>query len=140
MISAMELTLLLMLCDCTYVFNITIGTPPQTMTMLFDSGSADFWVWSQQTPECLDKCYNSSASSTAQLFPRQTFYLNYATPGVAEGDVYLDIAVVVSAGNNGIMTMQGNPVECATDVFGFVTTAVPAVDGAMGLDRVSTPL
>jgi aspergillopepsin I len=127
-----------MVYDCRYVFNITIGTPPQTMTLLFDSGSPDFWVWSQQTPECLDKCYNSSASYTAQLFPGQTFYVNYATPGGAEGDVYLD-TVVVSAGNNGIMTVEGNPVECATDVFGFFTTSTPAVDGVMGVDRVSTP-
>jgi hypothetical protein len=95
-------------------------------------------VWSQQTPECLDKCYNSSASSTAQLFPGQTFYLDYTTPGGAEGDVYLD-TVVVAAGNNGIMTVEGNPVECTTDVFGFFTTAVPDVDGVMGIDRVSTP-
>ena len=83
-------------------------------------------------------CYNSSASSTAQLFPGQTFYVNYATPGGAEGGVYLD-TVVVAAGNNGIMTGEGNPVECATDVFGFFTTAVPAVDGVVGFDRVSTP-
>jgi len=108
------------------------------MTLLFDSGSPDFWVWSQQTPSCLDKCYNSSASSTAQLFPGQTFYVNYATPGGAEGGVYLD-TVVVAAGNNGIMTIQGNTVECGTEVFGFFATAVPAIDGVMGLDRVITP-
>jgi Eukaryotic aspartyl protease len=108
------------------------------MTLLFDSGSPDFWVWFQQTPSCLDKCYNSSASSTAQLFPGQTFYVNYATPRGAEGDVYLD-TVVVAAGSNGIMTIQGNSVECATDVFGFFTTSTPTVDGVMGLDGVITP-
>ena len=70
-------------------------------------------------------------------FSGQTFYVNYTTSGGAEGDVYLD-TVVVAAGNNGIMTIQGNPVECATDVFGFFTTAVLDIDGVTGLDRVIT--
>lgn len=33
-----------------YVFPVTIGTPKQTLNLIFDTASGDFWVWSWLMP------------------------------------------------------------------------------------------
>src|SRR5689334_12585577 len=38
-----------------YYVQVKVGTPPQTMTMLLDTGSSDAWVLSHEADLCTDR-------------------------------------------------------------------------------------
>ncbi|CAI6332156.1 unnamed protein product [Periconia digitata] len=52
-----------------YLFNIMAGNPPQSFTIMIDSGSADLWLPSPTSPGCLESCppgtFDVHASGTA---------------------------------------------------------------------------
>uniref|UniRef100_H0XNA3 Peptidase A1 domain-containing protein n=1 Tax=Otolemur garnettii TaxID=30611 RepID=H0XNA3_OTOGA len=73
--------------DLTYVGLITIGTPPQTFKVVFDTGSADFWVPSVFCN--IEPCqkhgrFHSQSSSTFKLPPGElrTVELSYGSGDV----------------------------------------------------------
>lgn len=44
---------------------VSVGTPPQNFSILFDTGSTQLWIKSKSCPTCISSnLYNSSASST----------------------------------------------------------------------------
>ncbi|NXC45187.1 PEPC protein, partial [Penelope pileata] len=65
----------------SYFGEISIGTPPQTFLVLFDTGSSNLWVPSMLcwTPACENHArFNPSASST-YVNNGQTFTLSYGS-------------------------------------------------------------
>uniref|UniRef100_A0A4X1TNU4 Pregnancy-associated glycoprotein 2-like n=1 Tax=Sus scrofa TaxID=9823 RepID=A0A4X1TNU4_PIG len=67
--------------DMVYVGNITIGTPPQQFSVVFDTGSADLWVPSVycKSKACVThRSFNPSHSSTFRL-PGINFELKYGS-------------------------------------------------------------
>ena len=115
-----------------FVFPVKIGTPAQTLFLIFDTGSGDLWVWSWQMPSSLlayhryGGYYNASNSTSARQFVGQSFNIGYAS-GSVYGNVYLD-TIFVESDDGTRIGVAGEPIECAQNLSpSFVS--LPAVDG-----------
>ncbi|KAK0655846.1 acid protease [Cercophora newfieldiana] len=81
-----------------YYCDVTVGTPPQPVTMILDTGSSDAWVLSPKADLCTnatlqqkyqDSCgntYDNSKSTTYSLVERNGFSITYLDNGTAKGD------------------------------------------------------
>ncbi|OAP65624.1 hypothetical protein AYL99_01596 [Fonsecaea erecta] len=137
--------------DTYYTCPVTIGTPGQQLDVTFDSGSADFWVWSSYLPENIKKSgsasgatiYDPSKSSTQKPMTGSTWQIRYGDGSSASGAVVTDVVQV------GDITIQGQAVEIASHISPSLTTQT-ASQGILGLAfgnintvmpvRVKTPL
>lgn len=70
-----------------FVADITVGTPPQRLSCLLDSGSADLWIPSKQCKNCGNKRY-FHADQSSTFMPA----MSHTPTG--------DVPVPVQAGNN----------------------------------------
>ncbi|CAG8973816.1 hypothetical protein HYALB_00005561 [Hymenoscyphus albidus] len=124
-----------------YTYPVGMGedlnqNPVQTLQILFDTGSGDFWVWSWLMPETITqgrRIYNASNSHASARWPGQSFNIPYAS-GSAYGLVYQD--TVWADGLE--FGLTGTPVECAQDVGGDRLKQLTNVDGIMGLNTWTT--
>lgn len=117
---------LIYLSQIRFVFPVRVGTPSQTLYVIFDTGSGDFWLWSWQMPASVrnnHRYYNATNSSTATIYPGQTFSVAYAS-GSAHGNVWQDVVWI--DGLDGSIGVTGNPIECAQNVGGALTV-LPAI-------------
>ncbi|KAK1833683.1 putative aspartic proteinase [Podospora conica] len=114
--------------DMQYLSPVKIGTPPQTLYVAIDTGSADFWVMS---PSTLPRhppgqaLYTPSASTTSRLLPNYTWSILYADRSTARGNVYRDH---VTLGNT--LHLPSHPIEHATHVS---PSFAPPLSGLLGL-------
>lgn len=73
------------LADAEYYGQVKIGSPPQTFTVIYDTGSSNLWVPSATCDNCKKKgdFYNSSSSSS--YVPNgKPFALQYGTGAHAD--------------------------------------------------------
>lgn len=97
--------------DLEYLVQVSIGTPAQNLNLDFDTGSADLWVFSTETPNPgSHNLYNPGQSSTAQQQSGESWSIQYADGSGSSGDVYTDSVTV------GGLTVQNQVVESATQV------------------------
>ena len=77
--------------DLEWTGSISIGSPAQSFTIDFDTGSSDLWVPSaQRCSGCSGKrTYNPSSSSSSQS-QKGTFSIEYADGSTVSGPVYKD--------------------------------------------------
>ncbi|KAK4178884.1 aspartic peptidase domain-containing protein [Triangularia setosa] len=80
-----------------YYARVSLGTPPQVVTMLLDTGSSDAWVLSHKADLCVDDdlqqeaglicvdTFNPSKSSTHKVVDPRGFRITYLDGGVASG-------------------------------------------------------
>ncbi|KAI1823418.1 eukaryotic aspartyl protease [Xylaria intraflava] len=83
--------------DTLYLCKVSIGTPPQTLVLDFDTGSADLWVFSKALSPSQRKGHNvfdSKASSTFKQLPGDTWNISYGDGSSASGDCGADTVVV----------------------------------------------
>ncbi|ODN80068.1 hypothetical protein L198_07878 [Cryptococcus wingfieldii CBS 7118] len=76
--------------DASYLGTVHIGTPPQELLLVLDTGSADLWAAGTDCANCGDgERFNPSASSTYQA-SSGTFSITYGS-GSASGDLGTDV-------------------------------------------------
>ncbi|PKS08673.1 hypothetical protein jhhlp_004726 [Lomentospora prolificans] len=83
-----------------YFSTCTVGTPPQDIVLLLDSGSSDTWVPAINAPICslsfsLDPCplgsYDPDSSRTHSEFIRNALEINYLDQSYVKGDYFRDV-------------------------------------------------
>lgn len=79
--------------DSEFSVPVQIGTPPQTIPLNLDTGSADLWVFSSETYISLVRgqtIYHPENSSTSHLVPGHSWQVKYGDGAGASGIVYKD--------------------------------------------------
>lgn len=81
-----------------YLINVTVGTPPQAISLQLDTGSSDIWfpatsadICQQESLACSLGTYNSSASSTGKDIGRGEFQIQYVDGSLIQGDYISDV-------------------------------------------------
>lgn len=99
--------------DYEYLTPVSIGTPAQPLTLDFDTGSADLWVYSTALAQNLQNghgVYNPAASKTSKLLPGYNWSITYADGSSAAGGVYTDVV------NIGGVSFPSQAVEAANTI------------------------
>ncbi|KAL2167005.1 hypothetical protein VTG60DRAFT_1872 [Thermothelomyces hinnuleus] len=85
-----------------YYVQVQVGTPPQNLTMLLDTGSSDAWVLSHEADLCTSPdlqdfygmpctdTYDPSKSSSKKMVKEGGFKITYLDGGTASGDYITD--------------------------------------------------
>jgi len=120
--------------DDFYLANVTTGTPPQTFTIVPDTGSSNYWIIdmkcnSQACQGYPDSGYtknrfDSTKSSTFMAQPNTPFSIQYGS-GSCSGNLATD---VLSFAGLSYATQVFGLSETIADVFGY-----QPIDGIMGL-------
>ncbi|KAL8348898.1 hypothetical protein RB601_002192 [Gaeumannomyces tritici] len=119
--------------DLEYITPVKIGTPPQTINVVLDTGSADFWVMSSDTPSkqrTTHAIYRPGRSSTARRVSRTTWNIGYGDGSGAGGIVYRD-KVSLGRASFARQTVQG--AQWVSDMF----TRDVHISGIMGMGMSS---
>ncbi|KAI0280403.1 acid protease [Russula aff. rugulosa BPL654] len=107
---------------------ISVGTPPRSFTVDFDTGSSDLFL---PSPSCDSSCsghkvYDPNASSTAHNISK-TFSLGFGDGSTVDGDQFTDVVSIAG------LTAKSQTLGAATQYSsGFTEDNFPA-DGLMGL-------
>ena len=110
--------------DAAYLSPVTIGN--SKVNLDFDTGSADLWVFSNETPAQQSTGHDKYDSSTGQEIQGASWDITYGDQSGAKGNVYSDKVTV------GGVTATSQAVEAATSVSASFTQNVDS-DGLLGL-------
>ncbi|KAJ7170083.1 aspartic peptidase domain-containing protein [Mycena filopes] len=122
--------------DIEWAGPITIGTPPQSFTIDFDTGSSDLWVPSAacSSSVCSSKSkFNANSSSTSAI-QTGTFQIEYGDGSQVTGPIYtvhlipeVSLSPLNSTSDQDTVNVAG--VQAINQSFGAVTTLSTSFDG-----------
>lgn len=101
--------------DAEYLCEVSIGTPPQKVTLDFDTGSADLWV----------KYKSFAPGESFKLSPHEVWKIQYGDGSSASGFVGTDVLMV------GGLAIKDQAIEVATHMSAQFSQS--SVDGLLGL-------
>ncbi|KAK7692175.1 hypothetical protein QCA50_003796 [Cerrena zonata] len=87
--------------DSSYLGNVAIGTPPQTFSVVLDTGSSDLWVASSSCPSCDSDTPRFDPSKSSTVARTQT------TSGDTEVDIHYGSGQVAGIVATDTVTMGG---------------------------------
>ncbi|KAM0301002.1 hypothetical protein HYE67_004713 [Fusarium culmorum] len=120
--------------DNMFIADIKVGTPPQTLKVAIDTGSADFWVQSTDTiyKEVTEgpwaPLYRPNASKTAHRVRGAEWEVEYIDGTHADGIVYLDTVRL------GSFELKNTPIQSA-QIIAARFESETGVTGIMGLAK-----
>ncbi|KAH7023977.1 aspartic peptidase domain-containing protein [Ilyonectria destructans] len=79
--------------DSQYVVPVNLGTPPQSTLLNLDTGSADLWTFTGETPTAMAVghiLYRPRKSTTSKVVKGASWGLTYGDGSGASGNVYTD--------------------------------------------------
>ncbi|GAA5938023.1 hypothetical protein JCM10213_000812 [Rhodosporidiobolus nylandii] len=104
---------------------VSVGTPPQTFQIDFDTGSADFWLPGRSVSDPTLTKFDVNASSTANATGQQ-FQILYGDGSTVSGPVYTDKVSVAG------LAAEGQSLAVVNDMEDGMWNDTP-VDGIMGM-------
>ncbi|KAK9444717.1 secreted aspartic proteinase precursor [Metarhizium brunneum] len=115
--------------DRAYLAPVQIGTPAQTLNLVFDTASGDSWVFSTETDSNQvqgQTLYDPKKSSTAKLMSGATWSVGYPGNIGVSGNVYTDILTI---GGLSVKSQAfGSPINVSAEI-----SKDPALSGVLGL-------
>ncbi|KAL6871336.1 aspartic peptidase domain-containing protein [Trichoderma novae-zelandiae] len=121
--------------DFFYAIQVGMGTPPQNVTVLVDTGSSELWV----NPDCstapsqqqADQCqnlgeYNPNRSRTPPVGPFGREEINYGDPTDESTQTSVDITYYAD-------TLSFGSIQVKNQTFGVVRASQGQAQGIMGL-------
>lgn len=105
-----------------YYTDVALGTPPQPVTLILDTGSSDVWVLDSHADLCSSEdlqsyygtclaTYDPDESSTYEIVDRDAFSIQYLDSSGAEGDY---ISETFHIANTSIKALQVGLAESST--------------------------
>lgn len=107
--------------DNAYITEITVGTPPQVIKALFDTGSTNTWILNSKTDIGTEKprSYDNSKSSTFKVAePAQDANISFGSGNLSGNFVTDSVTLGQCKGGNGKITIPnqkfGNVLQQST--------------------------
>lgn len=122
-----------------YLSSVSIGDGDnaKTFSVVFDSGSADFWLFSNLMGEDVVQMLNGTQllydplNPTTAIATGQTFNISYDDGSHSDGIVFRDTVTI------GGIVIENQTVEAAVQVNDFLRIAVDDIYGVLGLSPLS---
>lgn len=112
--------------DIEYYGTVDVGTPPQSLRLDFDTGSADLWFASTHCKTCGSQQIKFDATKSTTFKPiNRTFEITYGDKSKSSGTVGTDVV------RFGDLTIENQVVELATEESKDFQSGT--IDGLVGL-------
>ncbi|MCJ1286244.1 hypothetical protein MMC26_005589 [Xylographa opegraphella] len=114
-----------------YVANVSVGMPPQNVSMQIDTGSSDFWINTPDSVQCTQRScplgtYSVNASTTSKYL-NSNFLATYAVDGKATGDFITEDVSFAGVTIKGLEMGVGYNSTCLVNMWGISYPAAEAV-------------
>ena len=114
-----------------YVANVSVGSPPQNVSLQIDTGSSDFWINTPDSVQCTQRScplgtYSANASTTSKYL-NSNFIASYIIDGNATGDFITDDVSFAGVTVKGLEMGVGYNSTCLANIWGVSYSSAEAV-------------